>query len=91
MAKQNPFTFADKVASNPQLRSQLLNEVFTMVVDNMTEEQRNETVKKMLIDNEVEDIDQHGADDFISYVANNFPDLLTKKHDVDISLFNHVG
>jgi hypothetical protein len=91
MAKQNPFIFADKVSSDSKLRSQLLEQYCSMFIDSMTPEEQIERLKRILIDEEIDEINEYGADDLISRIAINFPDILTKGYEVDISLLNHVG
>lgn len=86
MVKQNPYTFADKISSDKTLRSKFLEKFFTALIEDMSPEQRDNRLKRLLIENQVFDISEYGADNFIAEVASQYPNILTDDYDVDITL-----
>jgi hypothetical protein len=86
MATQDPFTFADKVATNPILRTQFVGKYIDSLLSSMTPEQIEDRLRVTLQGQYIADIREYGADEIVREVAEGFPQLLSSEYNVDVSL-----
>lgn len=86
MATQDPFTFADKVATNPILRTQFVGKYIDSLLASMTHEQIEGRLRAALQSQYIADIREYGGDEIVREVAEGFPQLLSEEYNVDISL-----